>query len=237
MLNRSACVRLKTLHVVALFALVVTHNASAQQPSPVAQPEMLNWDTDGGIGWLGREDAEWNTRTPADVQSNWGLAAYHLGFGRYWTRHLKTEASVTAVPGEFGLFDVETIPVVGLPNGGDVFTDKRSTLTQMTLGGTYQFRDNAFATPFVTAGLHVEWLRVHRSREARTYTVGTGASAVRYTAPALDERHTEVGSSPFVGGGLKFYVNRRVFIRPEYRMSFGGAISESTVRIGFGMDF
>lgn len=227
-----------SLFLALLLPLTLTCDVSGQQPSQTSElAHPLKWDVDGGIGWLSREDADWNTRTPAEVQSSWGIAAYRLGLGHYWTTHLKTEASVTSVPGEFGLFDVEKIPVAGLPEGGDVFTDKRSTPTQLALGGTYQFRENAFAHPFITAGVQVEWLRIHRFRDARTYTVGTGASTVRYSAPALDERHVETLAAPFVGGGLKFYVNRRVFIRPEYLRSFGGAISESTARLGFGLDF
>ena len=211
---------------------------AAQPPSPTFQRARApKWDMDGGIGSLYQFDAESDTRNPSLVQGNWQVEAYRVGLGRYWTTHLKTEASVTMVPRGFGTYDVETVPVAGLPQGADIFTERESTLTQMTLGGSYQFLENAFVHPFLMAGVQTGWLRVHRFRAERAFTESNGTFVVRYRALALDERYTETLASALVGGGAKVYVNRRIFVRPELLCAFGGAITETTARLGVGVDF
>lgn len=220
-----------------LLVLTLTADASAQQAPPAQPAGFVTWDIEGGVGWLNRSDLNWRTRIPAEIQSSASVDAYRIGLGRYWTTHLKTEASVSMVPREFGSSDVQTIPVAGLPGGGDIYTAKRSTLTQMLLAGTYQFRDNAFVHPFLTGGLQVDWLRVHRFRDERAYTQSNGVFIVRYRALALDEHYVETLVSAVGGGGAKVYFNRRIFVRPEALVALGGAITQVTLLLGVGVDF
>ena len=216
--------------------LLVAVHASAQQGRTVPDaPARERWDVDAGLGWFNRHDSDWNTRTPAEPQSDWTTMVYGVDAGYYWTSHLKIDVA-GAFPGQYSTFDAEAVPVAGLPDGGSVFTRKTVDFTTFSVAATYQFRENAFAHPYVSGGLQFEWLREHRFRDERVYTF-YNPDPVTYTAPALDEHHDHVLMRPFVAAGAKFYFNRRIYVRPEAALSFGDGIQELTYRFAVGADF
>lgn len=98
-------------------------------------------------------------------------------------------------------------------------------------GVTYQFGDNQFLHPYVTGGVQIGLVRMHRERNPETVRAPV-------PVPRIDELQTAVHARPFAAAGLKAYFNRRVFVRPEVLAGFGpGGIRQFTLHLGAGVDF
>lgn len=220
--------------------------ASAQQNLPIGDALPPTWDVAASVGLftMGNKAIDADQRTAASSRQtqadDWTAPTYRVGVGRYWTSHFKTDFGF-AVHGPHDTFDVEIVPMVGLPNGARVFTDKRLDLTTASAAATYQFRENAYVHPYASAGIQVGWRRDHRFRDRRVYTEFLGpfpATAIRYTALPLDEHNDILMTRPFVAGGTKLYFSRRVFIRPEAVVLFGpSGVSAIDVHAGAGIDW
>lgn len=145
-------------------------------------------------------------------------AAYGIAIGHYVTRHLKADGRAM-LPVRTSNWTYEDLPVPGLPGGGYQITDISLERQSTAVGATWQFRDNAFFHPYVSAGVSIDREQEHRHRDQREQVGYYGAYpgvAVRYTVTALDERRTSVEFRPYAGGGAKFYVTRRLFARAEW---------------------
>ena len=240
MTGRSDLIRL----VAAMLLPAVS--TSAQQSLPVGEARPPTWDVVASVGvfTMRSKAIDADQRTTANSRrtqtDDWTAPTYRIELGRYWTSHFKTDFGF-AVHGHHDTFDVELVPLVGLPNGAQVFTDKRLDLTTASAAATYQFRENAFVHPYVSGGIQVGWRRDHRSRDRRVYTEFLGpfpATAIRYTALPLDEHNDILMARPFVSGGAKFYFSRRVFFRPEALVLFGpSGLSAIDIHAGAGIDW
>ena len=114
-----------------------------------------------------------------------------------------------------------------------VVTHKNVELTTAVLGATYQFRENAFFHPYVSAGVRLGWLREHRFRDQ-----SDGTTPYPHTVMALDERTTQFLARPVVAGGAKWYLDQFVFLRPEAALALrAGRLLDTTFGISVGRDF
>jgi hypothetical protein len=219
--------------VMALLAvawLLAAPPAFAQGAS--AQPEASpfnRWDLSAGVG------LHYFAMRELDETDGWWDQKYQLRFqaGRYFSPHLKAELAV-AGPSTYETYESTRIPVAGLPNGGFAYNDRSVRVVSLTPAFTYQFLENTFAHPFVSAGASLDLVDDHRFRRETTYTI----NRVSYSVPALDKRDTSLQARPFVAGGFKSYFNERTFVRPELQVGFGShGTAQMNIRLDFGIDF
>lgn len=221
--------------IAAIFGCSV--GALAQDAPPLRLPA---WEMSGYLGafMMGRDRiTEVENKASADrfTGDDWRGLAYGLGAGHYWTPHLKVEAGF-ALRTPHDTIDFESGRIPGLSPVLKpilVVTHKRVELTTAVVGATYQFRENAFFHPFVSAGIRLGWLREHRFRDQ-----SDGANPFPYTVMALDERTTQFLARPVASAGAKWYLDQFVFLRPEAAMAFGpGGLSDVTFGFSVGRDF
>ena len=201
----------------------------AAQEKDTFPPGYPRWDVSGGLGihYLHRSDLDvrdswWETKAQTRAQIGW-----------YVTPHVKAEFSL-AGPTTYELYEDERLPVAGLPAGLFAITTRTLKLATLSPSATYQFFENTFAHPFLSAGLDVHVGDDHRERLASTYTI----NRVSYPVSPIDTRRTLVFGRPFVAAGFKSYFNDRTFVRPEVHTSFSrtGA-SQVSLRLDVGVDF
>jgi hypothetical protein len=205
-----ACVR----PFVAAAALAFPAIAAAQ-PLEKAPPELFRrWDA--GAGFTIRFGEGDDRVVP--------LGSWIVQAGRYWTPHLKTSIEVmTAGQSSFGSHS---------------YTGVSSTSTEYVTGSsaygadlTYQFFDNEFVHPYVTAGA-----RFASSRES--VVINTYSPGQPYTSVTMDGPN-RLATRPVVGGGFKsYFANGQAFMRTELLFVIGPNDSRHAVfQIGWGVDF
>ena len=216
---------LLALLVTLTFPLDALAQQSAIGIAPLALPK---WDISSSLGIL---DAG---RREEDPFSNDETVAWNLDVGHYLTPHLKLDAGLMLTP-------TQTVgrrvgPINGLPREFQYFEWALATVrpTSVSAAVTYQFRDNEFVHPYLSAGVRTIWQAEHTFRAAQTIR----PRGVDIAIPGVDARTTSVIARPFVALGCKSYFNSRVFMRPEVLVAFGrSGYSHSTWRIGAGVDF
>lgn len=212
--------------------LIGVGSASAQDGRPSEDvPKLARWDAVGSWAVLGVAEAE-----PGSERPQWNddaMVGWHLGVGRYWTTHLKTEFGLTLMP-KLDSFEYERVTIPGSQEVGFILTDNLQHLTTFSANLAYQFFENAFTHPYVSAGIRFDALREHRFRNQETRTIGRAT----YTVPPLDERASSVTARPFVALGSKFYFNERLFVRAELPITLASrGLYSAGFHFGFGADF
>ena len=210
-------------YVLALAIAAVSPSVAFAQPV-----ELPEWDFGSGFGILDAGHRE------EDPFSDDETVAWNLDAGRYLTPHLKLDGGLMLTPAQ--TVGRRTRPIAGLPPEYQYFDWALTTVHPTSVSGalTYQFRDNEFLHPYLSAGVRTIWQAEHTVRVAQTLRL----RGVDYAIPGVDERTTSVIARPFVAVGCKSYFNSRVFMRPEVLVAFGpSGYSHSTWRIGAGVDF
>jgi hypothetical protein len=187
-------------------------DAFAQQSGSASDQLFRKWDAGGGVGIrFGSTD---DIVVPL---GDWNAEA-----GRYWTAHIKTSLGV-ATTGETVYHYSESSP-----QGYRVTQD---TPRPAALSGTvaYQFYENVFMHPYVTAGGRLAWV----SETRQTY------SLAQYQLPSTETLSTTLQARPVIGGGFKSYFkNGRAFMRSEFLLAVHlHGSPHALLRIGAGVDF
>jgi hypothetical protein len=193
-----------------------------------------SWDFDASVGLHASDAVDSGDDGNLFVESWSATTAVSGGVGRYWTSHWKTEVGVVNYPRhhDFGQDPIQ------LPAGfGYAFYTAQIHRRQLVAAGTYQFLENQFAHPYLSAGTRVGFVNIHKVRDT-TVTVYNGRTAVFSQLPPFDQRETLVQVRPFLAGGFKSYFNERAFVRSELSTGFSRrGLSEFVMRLGFGVDF
>lgn len=193
------------------------------------------WDVAVSNGF--QFDNDRNTWVPGgytydDWEGGWGL---QVDIGRYWTSHFKTEASAGLLTDRHQ-YGYEDLVVNGRPAQATWLADGRRGY----IGGavTWQFLNNAFAHPFVSAGVRANVVALHRTRQPYAWS-WVGGPSTSFPIPAIDERTTLWQARPYVATGYKsYFYNERAFMRSELSVGFApSGLSNWGVRIGVGFDF
>ena len=196
----------------------------------LAQPvELPRWDFGSSFGILDSGHRE------EDPFSDDETIAWNLDVGRYLTPHLKLDGGLLLTRSQT-VGRRRTAPITGLPPEFSYFDWALTTVRPTIVSGafTYQFRDNEFVHPYLSAGVRTIWQAEHTVRVAQTVRL----RGFDYAIPGFDERTTSLIARPFVAIGCKSYFNSRVFMRPEVLVAFSpSGYSHSTWRIGAGVDF
>lgn len=210
--------------LVCVFVPAVLHAQSDVRPLP-------RNDATVSTGWIGARHPH-----PADTYDDWhGSLFGGIGFGRYWTDHLKTEIEagwLSTVKSE----RYQTV-VVGLDPTyaeSDVFfKDLRLSLAQ-----SVQFGHNAWIHPFLGAGVDVDYLRTIEDRATQVNTIFLSSRDSRsVVVPEVHARETRFRAVPFVKGGFKFYITDRTFVVQEFKFGLANGVDHVLWKTGLGIDF
>jgi hypothetical protein len=222
--------RLATVVVVALLA-PATSWAQVNGGISLTPPDWPRWDVSGDIGWLSSNKSEigpeWNDWY--DVASGGGSV------GHYVTPNLKAELRL-AFSGEGSIYQEERFDIPG--QTFPVFRLREHHIRATTLGGgmTYQFFQNQWFHPHVSAGIEL----AHESDRtfAPEWRVPSREPRAPLVIPAADS-HTTISWAvrPVVSTGFKWYVNEHGFIRSDVRVAIGSTRAAHVVwTAGIGVD-
>lgn len=209
-------------------------SAYGQRVAPDGVP-YRPWDVNFGAGvhFSDRRDAAVDRR---DAFSNgWNsYGAVTADVGHYWTDHWKTEVGVSTL----STGDDTTDDRYVLADGRVVtaFRQLHVRQTQVVVAATYQFLENGFTHPYVSAGVRMGVLDIDSTRYRWGYIAGTSFTQVE--VPADPQHLVEFRARPYVAIGSKSYFNERVFVRPELAAALSSSgLSQVTLRMGVGVDF
>jgi len=216
--------------LIATLALAWCAPAFAQQAAPITEKlKFPKWDAGGGVGLLvvghgklGGQNGSGCSCGGEDV--TW---AGNIDFGHYFTQHLKADAGLMWTSERYFYNSTYTYPQT-FP-----FTTTSRSVKPTTFSAafTYQFLENVFAHPYVSAGVHATFF----SEETQTYTYNTNFSSSP-THASSSRNYTE--ARPFVAAGYKSYFNSRVYMRSEILAAFDAdGFSHATARLSVGFDF
>ena len=149
-----------------------------------------------------------------------------LGVGHFFSPHLRVFAAVGSrrQDGTLGADEFQYLPqgrrVTVYEPKGAVFSGNL----------TWQFRENAFWHPFVSAGVNVG--RYNREERQEYETAGSFRVEVLSAADRTEARPV------FVAGAKTYFGRGRFYMRPEVAVAIGSAGALRTlVRVGAGFDF
>ena len=228
-LARKQSVALRSFPFALLALLIATSRADAQQAEKGAPAPVRRWDISAGVGARFFDGSDLG-----DAYANWnGAWQSRVQVGYYLTPHLKAEMTASSpVTYEFYLDEPVALPGVLAPVF--VFAEHRSRVFSVRPLATYQFFENAFAHPFVSAGLDIGVLdeRVTRIQQTRRL------NGLTYTVPPASVARDAVLLRPVVAAGFKTYFNERVFVRPEGNLAFRReGVAQFNLRLDVGVDF
>jgi len=217
-----------TFLTTAAAALFAAQSAVAQTAHP-PQPHMPAWDTAFSLGMItnsAKDEGDESDRSSIHAEARFDI-------GHYWAQHVKMEAGVSFL-NRWDDYDYEIIPVPGLRGGGYSYTARTMRMTTVTPMFTYQFFENQFVHPYLSAGARIGLLETHFARLPQTFT----QQGFTYSVSAIDRTDSTVMVRPVVAAGCKSYFNERVFMRSEGQVLFDRRGNPFvSLRAGVGIDF
>jgi hypothetical protein len=208
----------------AILALIVSSGAFAQEDVP-QKIEYRKWDIGTSAGLLFANSRAYGRPGTNGNDPSWTL---NLDAGRFLTTHMKVDTGVMWSGSQsFYKTSFATAPSYEMTG----YTLSRVQPTTVSGAITYQFLENAFVHPYVSAGMRLTFLR----EERETYSYPTNCCR-----PALvtTVNQTSLQARPFGAFGFKSYFNERWFVRSEVLLGFDAkGLSHGTARLGFGIDF
>ncbi|MGC4081187.1 MAG: hypothetical protein QM736_03490 [Vicinamibacterales bacterium] len=191
---------------LALAVIVLTSGAASAQTVDSSGVPYRSWDIAFGGGFYSLRDADGGLATADTWNDGWQPSfTASVDVGRYWTSHLKTEAGITLLQHEY---DVASQPI-DVEGGlrGDVLSRADINRMQVGVGATWQFLDNAFVHPYVSAGARASVLHVDEVRDSSVW-IWTGSGYVQRPVPPLSRRYVDVRVRPYVAVGSKSGTSR-----------------------------
>jgi hypothetical protein len=204
---------------------------------PVVAAAQPHWDAAGTAGVLGSHSPDVDGRRHVD---DWfHVAQGGLIVGRHVSTHLKVEidASVSTAGRQYVEWQVN---VPGFPYPYPLVAELRTSVRSLGAALTWQFGDNDWVHPFVRGGVSADFERQHtRTWDQVIYrTDPSGVSVpLRVAGPDAEGAVTTTTARVTAGGGAKFYVSPRLFVRSEGMLAWGRARQNVVLRVGLGLDF
>ena len=216
--------------VCCLVVLCGSHAAFAQ--SVIVTPsDPRRWDVAGSVGWL--------AGNKSDIAEDWNdwydTFATSLEVGRYWSTHVKTEADILFT-NEGTVFSSAEYRVPGQPVPVFIPREHHFRMTAVTASATYQFFENTWVHPFLSAGVQFGRERERAFSPAVPYFQ---RDFTRIEVPIEPPRQATVFSvRPLARGGAKIYMNERGVVRTDLAVAWlEGGVAQVTWRAGIGVDF
>ena len=219
--------RIHPLSLIAVLIVVSPNLARAQ----------AQWDIAGTAALLASHTPDATERRYLD---DWFHAAQGgIIIGRHLSRHLKVE--IEASGSTRGREYVERlVSVPGSPYPYPVGAEAETSTRSVGAVLMWQFGDNDWIHPFLRAGVSVDFDRqLVRTWDQVFYPPDRGSTGlpIRVADQHVEGPTTTTNPRALVGGGAKFYVSPRAFVRTDGAATFGRSRQNLTFRIGFGVDF
>ena len=166
---------------------------------------------------------------------NWYAQGRYSGsIGYYWSKNFKTEFE-HAWSGEGSRYILDYARINGSPYPYQ--TEQFFQLQQSTLRVVWQFRDNAWVHPYLSAGavVDVEHQRFHMPVTYQPNPRG-GAPVLVSNGSDFGDRY-EVRGGVSVGGGAKIYMTQRAFFNTGAIVTYSKSAGTINLIAGFGIDF
>jgi opacity protein-like surface antigen len=161
------------------------------------------------------------------------------GVGWQWAPHLKAEIDFSATgQGRQYVATFVTVPNVSYPV--PIHSERFTTTRAASASVIWQSADNEWVQPFVQAGVSVEQDRVRLQTHAlRSYPGDprVGGPGAVVGEDATGPPTTSVFGAALIGGGAKFYVSPRGFVRTDARLIVRPGAARVLFRAGVGIDF
>ena len=179
------------------------------------------------------------TAKPGDNASTYndewyGEGRYAGSIAYYWTRNLKTEFE-HHWSGEGGRYHLEHVRINGVPHTAS--TETFHQLQQSALRVVWQFGDNAWVHPYLSAGAVLDIERQH-SHSPAIFQVNSRGEHVVLRKEVSSGPRTELRGGWTIGGGAKFYMTEKTFFNTAAIGTFSMPKAKTVSLIaGFGIDF
>lgn len=221
---------LLSLALPALAQTVAAQPAPSPAPTPTTRTPLVRFDVHGSVGWVHV------TRPDLATYDQWdhGVAEGAIGFGWYWTDHLKTEVEFQAFS-ESHFYSYERTETPLGPRYASSFYEVRPIGAAVAM--TYQFRRNAWVHPFVGAGVSLLSETVREEVQPTTIWDNSAMRALVYEPGYTVGPESSFVAQPFVLAGVKAYLSPRTFFRSDFRIGFRDGPRDVSVRAGIGVDF
>ena len=163
---------------------------------------------------------------------------YAASIGRYWTENLKTELEY-AVSGEGTHYVQDYVLLPGAPQPYPYSYEQFHRIHHTTARVVYQFFENTWVHPWVSAGVVYEADRQHQFLPARyQYTNDPRTSPpLVLTRETTTDPTTEHRVGASFGFGSKFYVSTNSYINTGVIVSRTKPTTTIALVAGFGIDF
>jgi len=210
-----------------IFVIWLGIGGVAQAQQPVRYPKV---EVATSVGLITAKPDE----SDSAYNDTWyGEARYAGSISYYWTKHLKTEFE-HQWSGEGELYKLDYGRYDSVPYSTQTQTFHQ--LQQSSLRMVWQFGDNAWVHPYVSAGAVVDFEHQHYYAPPIYQTSGRDPVLLRNAVSS--GHHTEVRGGGTIGAGAKFYVAPKAFLNAGVIGTFTMPRARSVSLIaGFGFDF
>lgn len=224
---------MRVLMTIALALLLAPAGAAAQTVDAHGAP-YRDWDVDGSVGFDILSDADGAAGKNFAFGDAWGPSwAGGFGLGRYWTGHFKSSVGLAFLQDSSRYVTDTAVVAPGVV--ANTYTWHRASRREVSVAGTWQFFDNAFMHPYVSAGARALFMDVVADRQPYAYTWGGSGT---YSVPEEHREYRTVRVRPFVAVGSKSYFAERAYVRPEVTLGFNNhGLGRFGARLAFGVDF
>ena len=155
----------------------------------MGKPQLCRQQSSSQSGTRAEASACCGCATPtSETTGDGSLGAYQVRFdaGRYWTPHVRLGLYTASGP-RFRTAALAYVEANGRTFPTLIATNAR--LLTLAPGVTYQFGDNAFLHPYLTGGLQIGLVRMHRERNP-------DAGRTPVPVPRIDEWQTAMHARP-----------------------------------------
>jgi opacity protein-like surface antigen len=212
--------------IFAIFLGIGVGTAEAQSDS-TPRPR---WEASASAGLIEARPDDNDLR----YHDNWYADGRYAGaISYYWTRHLKTEFEY-AVTGEGSRFVEDHVNLAGTVY--PTYFEEFHRLQQASLRMVWQFRDNEWVHPYVSAGVVLDAERTRHHAPAQYQTPIRGNPPVLVRQP-LDVRDDLRRGGVTVGGGAKFYMSKNAFFNAGAIGTYAKPAATVSLIAGFGIEF
>ncbi len=220
---------------VGILAVVlgVCGAAEAQQLSTPATEKATekHWEASASVALVEIRPGGSDARS----HDHWYAQGRYAGaIAHYWTRHLKTEFEYS-VSGEGSRYVQDHVRVNGqfYPYTFESFHQ----LQQGSLRMAWQFRDNAWVHPYVSAGVVLDAERRRSHVPLQYQPIGRANDLIVVRAELNSREWTELRGGVTFGGGAKFYMSPNAFFNSAAIATYAKPAATISLIAGFGIDF
>ena len=171
---------------------------------------------------------------------DWHHAAeWRLSAGRYWTPHLKSEVEL-GTTGEGERYTQRLITAPGSATRYPYTAQQFVRVRQGSARVTWQFLDNQWVHPYLSAGVSMDEERTRTHVYAPVFAPDPRNPATRVvvgTAEHDEPQRTIHRAGLVIGGGAKCYVSPSVFIKTGAQVTLSRPARSISFVAGMGIDF